>query len=146
MPQHQIDNPWWTVVVPLLGVVAVGALAVAPGDSLILTIGFAFTLGACVFAAVHHAEIIAAKVGEPVGSIVLALAVTVLEVGLILSLMLTAPDGGATIARDTVYSAIIIITTGIVGLSLLLGNRRHFEQTIRIREHRPHLLCWWYLQ
>lgn len=81
----------------------------------------------------HHAEIIAAKVGEPLGSIVLALAVTVLEVGLILSLMLGAGDGGATIARDTVYSAIMIITTGIVGLSLLFGSRRHHEQTIRIR-------------
>jgi Ca2+:H+ antiporter len=135
MAAHHVRNPIWTIVIPVLGVAAVGVIAggySAPA-ALPFALLSALLLGACVFAAVHHAEIIAAKVGEPFGSIVLALAVTVLELGLILSLMLGAPDGGPTIARDTVYSAIMIITTGIVGLSMLFGSRRHFEQTIRIR-------------
>lgn len=135
MASHHIENPNWTLVVPVIGLAAVaaGMVGLSPAVHVGMAALVALILGACVFAAVHHAEIIAARVGEPFGSIVLALAVTVLEVGLILSLMLAAGDGGPTIARDTVYSAIMIITTGIVGLSLLFGSRRHHEQTIRIR-------------
>jgi Ca2+:H+ antiporter len=135
MAAHHIENPLWTLAVPVIGLAAVaaGMAGLSPATHVVIATLIALILAACVFAAVHHAEIIAAKVGEPLGSIVLALAVTVLEVGLILSLMLGAGDGGATIARDTVYSAIMIITTGIVGLSLLFGSRRHHEQTIRIR-------------
>jgi Ca2+:H+ antiporter len=130
-----INNPAWTVAVPFAGMLAVAADAfgVFPPSSGLVALFYGVVLSASVFAAVHHAEVIAAKVGEPFGSIVLALAVTVLEVGLILSLMLAAPDGGPTIARDTVYSAIMIITTGIIGFSLVLGSRRHFEQSIRLR-------------
>ncbi len=122
-------------MVPIVGVAAVAASlsGALPHEHILVALGVALLLGACVFAAVHHAEVIAAKLGEPYGSIILALAVTVLEAGLILSLMVGAGDSGNTIARDTVYSAIMIITTGIVGLSLLLGSRHHFEQSIRIR-------------
>ena len=135
MAAHRIENALWTLVLPVAGVAAVGAVALgfSPDAHAAIAILIAVLLGGSVFAAVHHAEIIAARVGEPQGSIVLALAVTVLEVGLILSLMVGAGPGGETIARDTVYSGIMIITTAIVGLSLLLGSRRHFEQTIRIR-------------
>jgi Ca2+:H+ antiporter len=135
MADRQIDNAWWTIAAPLFGVAAVGALGFQAISAVFLpvVIGFVLLVGACVFAAVHHAEIIAARTGEPYGSIVLALAVTVLEVGLILSLMLSKADGGPTIARDTVYSGIMIIITGIVGLSLMFGSRRHFEQSLRIR-------------
>jgi Ca2+:H+ antiporter len=135
MASHAVKNPLWTFAVPILGVIAVAASLsnLVPQANVFVALCVTFLLGACVFAAVHHAEVIAAKLGEPYGSIILALAVTVLEAGLILSLMISAGDNGNTIARDTVYSAIMIITTGIVGLSLLLGNRRHFEQSIRIR-------------
>ena len=74
----------------------------------------------------------AARVGEPFGSIILAVAVTVIEVGLIVALMLAAPDGGPTIARDTVYSAVMIVLTGIIGLCLVMGGRKHFEQKLRV--------------
>jgi Ca2+:H+ antiporter len=135
MTDNRIQNAWWTLVVPPLGALSAAAVAFS---GFYLTPHFvaaflAVLLGASVFSAVHHAEIIAARTGEPYGSIVLALAVTVLEVGLILSLMLGKSDGGPTIARDTVYSGIMIITTGIIGLSLLLGSRRNFEQSLRIR-------------
>ena len=135
MAVKRIENAWWTLTAPLLGV----ALAIAVFLSLFsanppfIALPLAMLLGTCVFAAVHHAEIIAARTGEPYGSLVLALAVTVLEVGLILSLMLSKADGGPTIARDTVYSGIMIITAGIIGFSLLVGSRRHFEQSLRIR-------------
>lgn len=85
-----------------------------------------------VFASVHHAEVVGNRVGEPFGSIILAVSVTVIEVGLIAALMLAADDGGPTIARDTVYSAVMIVLTGIIGLCLVLGGHKHFEQKIRV--------------
>ena len=135
MAARRIENAWWTLVVPPAGALAATSIIltlISSGQPLVAII-LALLIGSSVFAAVHHAEIIAARTGEPYGSIVLALAVTVLEVGLILSLMLGKPDGGPTIARDTVYLGIMIITTGIIGLSLLFGSRRHFEQSLRIR-------------
>ena len=84
-----------------------------------------FLVGA-VLAAVHHAEVVAHRVGEPFGSLVLAVAVTVIEVGLILTLMLAG--GGkdtSTLARDTVFAAVMISCNGIVGLALLVGALRH---------------------
>jgi Ca2+:H+ antiporter len=134
MALHSATNPIWTVIAPVAGAAVVAALFANffTATPVAVAIALAALLAACVFAAVHHAEIIAAKTGEPMGSIVLALAVTVLELGLILSLMLAAGDKGATIARDTVYSAFMIITTGILGLCLLFGSRRHFEQSISV--------------
>lgn len=92
-------------------------------------VGAALTFS--VIAAVHHAEVIAHKLGEPFGTLVLALAVTVIEVGLILSLMSGAPDGAATLARDTVIAAVMIILNGLVGICLLIGGLRHHEQTFQ---------------
>ena len=92
----------------------------------------ALVLGGVVAAAVHHAELIAHRVGEPFGTLLLAVAVTVIEVGLILSLMLSATDGGATaLARDTVFAAVMIILNGIVGLCLLFGGVKHSEQSFQ---------------
>lgn len=85
-------------------------------------------LGGAVFAAVHHAEVIAARIGEPMGSVVLAAAVTAIEASLIISIMVSSPDGGAEIARDTVFAAIMIVLNGVVGLCLLTGGIRFYEQ------------------
>lgn len=82
-------------------------------------------LAASVLAAVHHAEVVAHKVGEPFGSLVLAVAVTVIEVALIVTLMTGGGDNGATLARDTVFAAVMITVNGILGLSLLVGSLRH---------------------
>jgi Ca2+:H+ antiporter len=87
----------------------------------------AAALAGAVLAAVHHAEVVAHRVGEPFGSLVLAVAVTVIEVALIVTLMISGGEGSASLARDTVFAALMITTTGIVGLSLLVGARRfHF--------------------
>lgn len=79
-----------------------------------------FLIGA-VLAAVFHAEVIAHRVGEPYGSLVLAVAVTVIEVGLIVTLMIAGGDATETLARDTVFAAVMITCNGIVGLSILAG-------------------------
>jgi Ca2+:H+ antiporter len=86
-----------------------------------------------VIAAVHHAEVVAHRVGEPFGTLVLAIAVTVIEVSLIVSLILSGGPDSATLARDTVFAAIMLILNGIVGLCLLVGGVRHLEQRFTLR-------------
>jgi Ca2+:H+ antiporter len=85
-----------------------------------------------VFVAVHHAEVVAHKVGEPFGTLVLALAVTAIESSLILSMMIAGGEEMAVLARDSLYAAVMIICTGVVGLCLLLGALAHREQTFRV--------------
>jgi Ca2+:H+ antiporter len=88
---------------------------------------------ATVFAAVYHAEIVAHRIGEPFGTLVLALAVTVIEVALIVSVMLGGKAGSEALARDTVFAAVMIILNGLVGLSLLLGGVLHREQEFQAK-------------
>ena len=87
---------------------------------------------ATVFAAVYHAEVVAHRTGEPFGTLVLALAVTVIEAALIVSVMLAAPAEKAGLARDTVFAAVMIVCNGIVGLCLLWGGARHHEQGFQV--------------
>jgi len=97
-----------------------------------LVVACALALVAAVLAAVHHAEVIAHHVGEPFGALVLALAVTVIEVALIVSMMMAGgPDKGA-LAHDTVYATLMIVCNGVVGLCLLVGGLRYREQAFRI--------------
>jgi Ca2+:H+ antiporter len=87
---------------------------------------------ATVFAAVYHAELIAHWLGEPLGTLVLAVAVTVIEVALIVSMMIAGGPDKAVLARDTVFAAVMIICNGIIGLCLLSGGIRHREQDFRV--------------
>ena len=113
----------WTSVVPVLGVIV---LAFAWGRVLPpVVIGVVTVLLAgAVLAAVHHAEVVAHRVGEPYGSLVLAVAVTVIEVALIVTLMIAGAGAAETLARDTVFAAVILTCNGIVGLSIIAGTRR----------------------
>lgn len=127
--------PPWTVAVPVAALVMVAAehlvfVGTLPGWLQALA---AVLLFATVFAAVHHADIVAHRIGEPLGSIVLAVAVTVIEVSLIVSMLLTAPAGESAIARDTVFAAIMITLNGIVGLCLLSGGVRYHETGFQAR-------------
>jgi Ca2+:H+ antiporter len=88
---------------------------------------------ACTLEAVHHAEVIAHRVGQPFGALVLALAVTVIEVSLVISLMLASGQDGSTLARDTVFAAIMIILTGMIGISLLTGAMKFREQSFDLQ-------------
>lgn len=123
----------WTFALPLAGAVFLllkYAHWLDGSNQIVLAIAAVLLFGT-VFAAVHHAEVVALKVGEPFGSIVLAVAVTVIEVALIVSIMLSAPDGGAEVARDTVFAAVMIVLNGIVGLCLLVGGMRYREQAFK---------------
>ena len=92
--ERQLGNPWWTLALPLIALLVVASYyGELLGHHGLITILKIILLSGAIFAAVHHAEIISVKVGEPFGSIVLAVAVTVIEVGLIVALMLAANDG-----------------------------------------------------
>jgi Ca2+:H+ antiporter len=114
----------WTTIVPLL---AIAALVLTWQRDLVagLVVALAAILAGAVLAAVHHAEVVALRVGEPFGSLVLAVAVTVIEVALIVTLMVSGGPQAASLARDTVFAATMITCNGIVGLSLLLGALHH---------------------
>ncbi len=113
----------WTVVVPLLAILVLGMTwnQVLSGPLVLL---LSVLLAGAVLAAVHHAEVVAHKVGEPFGSLVLAVAVTVIEVALIVTLMINGGEKTQTLARDTVFAAVMITCNGILGLSLLVGALR----------------------
>jgi Ca2+:H+ antiporter len=99
----------------------------------------AAALIASVLTAVHHAEVVAHRTGEPYGTLILAVAVTVIEVALIVSLMLAGGGGKELIARDTVFAAIMIVCNGVIGLSILLGGIRHGAPEFRIEGTNPAL-------
>jgi len=126
------QTPWWAWAWPLLGVVALGVYFGFHPGSLFAPVE-AFALIATVFAAVYHAEVVAHRVGEPFGTLVLALAVTIIEVALIVSMMITDAQNGADLARDTVFAAVMIVCNGIVGLCLLAGGLRHREQVFQLQ-------------
>ena len=107
-------------------VAALIVLAATWGRTLsgVVVIVAAVFLAAAVLAAVHHAEVVAHRVGEPFGSLVLAVAVTVIEVALIVTLMLSGGSEKAALARDTVFAALMITCNGIVGASLLVATLR----------------------
>jgi Ca2+:H+ antiporter len=92
----------------------------------------AAVLLAGVLAAVHHAEVVAHRVGEPFGTLVLAAAVTAIEVALIVTLMLSGGEATSALARDTVFATVMIILNGIIGLCLLVGGKRFGEQQFRL--------------
>jgi len=125
-------TPWWAWAWPVFAWVillmtpfagAGGLIAVAAGAILIAT----------VFAAVYHAEVVAHRTGEPFGTLVLAVAVTVIEVALIVSVMVADPTNKTGLARDTIFAAFMIVCNGIVGLCLLGGGARHHEQGFQVQ-------------
>jgi Ca2+:H+ antiporter len=108
------------------------ALAQYPALGWVLMTACVLALLAAVVSSVHHAELIAQRLGEPFGTLVLALAITVIEVALVLAVMLAGGSGSAALPRDTIYAAVMIICNGVVGVCLLIGGIRHREQSFRI--------------
>ncbi|MEP1515720.1 MAG: ionic transporter y4hA [Nitratireductor sp.] len=131
-PQHAASYgaAWRPMLAPLAAVVliALEQLHIVEETSVPFLALAGTVLVATVFSAVHFAEIISARVGEPFGSIVLAGAVTVIEVALIVSMMLAPSEGDVTVARDTVFATVMLVLNGVVGLCLLTGGLRHREQ------------------
>ena len=129
MSSAAVRTPPWSWIAPLAGCTALVFATRLEVPALLLAV----VLAGCVLAAVHHAEIIAHKVGEPFGSLVLALAVTIIEVALIVSLMVSGGEATEALARDTIFAAVMIILNGMVGLCLLVGGVRHREQEFGTR-------------
>ena len=130
-PEQKRPMPRWTWLTPLLSfALLVGALVAGAGTWLTLLCSAA--LAGAVIVAVHHAEVVAHRVGEPLGTLILALAVTAIETALILSMMMAGGEDMAVLARDAIYAAVMIICNGVVGICLLLGGLAHREQTFRV--------------
>jgi Ca2+:H+ antiporter len=116
--------PRWTVAVPAIAVLAL-LLTYGRDLATVAVVVASVLLAGAVLAAVHHAEVVAHRVGEPFGSLVLAVAVTVIEVALIVTLLVDGGDKAAALARDTVFAAVMITCNGILGLCLLVGALRN---------------------
>ena len=128
--------PWWSWAAPLAACLLLAAkFAHLVPSTRHGSDPAAVLLLAAVFSAVHHAEIVALRVGEPIGSIVLAVAVTVIEVALIVSMMLAATNGGGSLARDTVFAAVMLVLNGVVGVCLVFGGARHVSRASRNKAH-----------
>ncbi len=129
--------PAWTLAVPVLALGTDLALHGAAGLATALVLAIA--LVAAVLAAVHHAEVLAARVGEPFGAILLALAVTVIELGLIVSIMLgDRPE--PTLLRDTIHAVVVLVLHGVAGLCIVVGAIRHREQEFRTQGAQAYLI------
>ena len=116
----------YTYIFPVLAVIYyfVGLM----GTGVIFDIIAGILLTGSVLSAVHHAEVVAHKVGEPYGTIILALCITIIEVALIVSLMVAGGKQAITLARDTIFAAVMIILNGIIGICILVGGVKYFEQ------------------
>ncbi len=135
MSSHQHDTvPAWTWIAPVLAslLLALKYGGVVSADAAPVEVAAAILIFGAVFAAVHHAEVMALWLGEPFGAILLAVSVTVIEVALIVSIQLAGGPGADAVARDTVFSAVMIVLNGFVGLCLVLGGSRHYEQRFQL--------------
>ncbi|HKA77960.1 MAG TPA: ionic transporter y4hA [Pseudolabrys sp.] len=126
--------PTATIAFPILAIIFVISAPFIGFDagaqslmSLTLSVAMIVIMLGAVFAAVHHADVIAHRIGEPFGTLVLTLAVTIIEVALIESIVLT-PGSSPALARDTVFAVIMVVCNGLVGLCILWGGLRHHEQ------------------
>jgi Ca2+:H+ antiporter len=123
--------PLWTALLPIVSVLLVGVAMVWPPGTVLALLCAAALMGS-VLASVHHAEVVAHRLGEPFGTLVLAVSVTVIEAALIVSMMLAGGADKSALPRDTIFSAIMIICNGAVGLCLLVGGLKHHEQSFRL--------------
>ena len=127
---------YWPRIVPIVAAMVLAVAWFIPHGPVLLSFSVLMVMAA-VLAAVHHAEVVAHRVGEPFGTLVLALAITAIEVALIVSLMIAGGAEQSALARDTVYATVMIIVSGVVGICVLLGGLRHREQFFRIEGAGP---------
>ena len=103
---HLLSQTWF---ITLMGIVLIGA----------------------VLSAVHHAEVIAHKTGEPFGTLILSISVTIIEVSLIIAMMFAGHEGAEFIARDAVFATVMIVVNGVIGLCIFMGGLQHHEMSFR---------------
>jgi Ca2+:H+ antiporter len=129
--------PLWTIGAPLAGLGIAMLFGKAGGAAVGLAVAAA--LVAAVMAAVHHAEVVALRVGDPFGAVILALAVTVIEAGLIVSVLL-GDTPAPTMVRDTLHAVIVLVLHGLAGLCIVVGTLRHREQSFRTQGAQAFLI------
>ncbi len=129
--------PAWTLVTPAVALLI--AIALYGASALPAALAMGAALLAAVMAAVYHAEVLAARLGEPFGAVLLALAVTVIELGLIVSIMLgDRPE--PTLVRDTIHAVVVLVLHGIAGLCIVTGAIRHREQEFSTKGAQAYLI------
>jgi Ca2+:H+ antiporter len=130
MPRSAWIFPMLSVLL-FAGVTALGFTFTPSAAGLAFAVVLLVVLFGTVFAAVHHAEVIAQRTGEPYGTLLLTLAVTIIEVALIATIML-GEKAVPTLARDTVFAVIMIVCNGLVGICILIGGLRYREQEFQV--------------
>src|SRR6201986_632848 len=130
MPKSAWMFPLLAVALVIFVTVVDYTFAPSPAGLLFSAVLLVILLGT-VFAAFHHAELIAERIGEPFGTLLLTLAVTVIEVALIATLMLGDKEV-PTLARDTVFAVVMIVCNGLVGICIFIGGLRHREQDFQV--------------
>ena len=129
--------PSWTLAVPIL---ALGTdFALHGNGNVAAGIALGVALLAAVLAAVHHAEVVAVRVGDPFGAVILALAVTVIELGLIVSIIL-GDQPEPTLVRDTIHAVVVLVLHGLAGLCIVVGALKHREQEFRTEGAQAYLI------
>jgi len=118
----------WAFLLPTACAVLLGGRLMGADSPIYSCLLGAGLLGA-VISAVHHSEVVAHRIGEPYGTLVLALTITMIEVALIVSLMISGGPAATALARDTVFASTMLILTGFMGLCFLIGGRHHREQS-----------------
>jgi Ca2+:H+ antiporter len=113
------------------GVTATGYVFVPSAIGVLFAVALLVILFGTVFAAVHHAEVIAYRIGEPYGTLLLTLAVTIIEVAVIATIMLGEHEV-PTLARDTVFAVVMIVCNGLVGLCIFIGGLQYREQDFQV--------------
>lgn len=124
--------PWWSLCIPFLAWLLLGTHAVFHFQGLLLIL-LVLALAGTVFSAVHYAEVIAHRIGEPYGTLVLAVAVTIIEVAMIVSMLLGKGNPNLAVARDTIFSVVMIVCAGLVGLCITVGAWKHRVQGFNIK-------------
>jgi Ca2+:H+ antiporter len=132
--------PMTSWIYPLLAFVFYGVASalgfadqLAPGmGGMVLALILVPILFGTIFASVYHAEVLAHWSGEPYGTLILTAAVTIIEVALIASVMVSGKDGSPTLARDTVFAVVMAVCTGLTGLCILVGGLKYQEQSFRV--------------
>jgi len=140
---------WWRAEAALAGVAGTAALFLIFGNRWLATDGGNGWLGFCfawlfvmilwgAVTVVRHADALATRLGEPVGTLVLTLAAISIEVFTVVSVM-RAGNENSLLARDTMYAVLMIVLNGLVGVALLLGGLRHHEQEVNVSGGRSYL-------
>lgn len=143
------SDPWWrewplalALVTLTLALMGKGWIAAALDKPVMLIALLAVICGvilAAAIAIVRHADVLAHRLGEPAGTLLLTLAVTGLEVAMVAFVMSTG-DEKPTLARDTMFAVVMLVLNGFMGLALMLGGLRHREQKYNLQSANAFLV------